>query len=180
MIFNEKIKQQLVQYTQAQNALTLVSRQIQESKMNDGLIRVTGPGLRITLDNPRGSAVLKDDQKFYLIHEGDIRGIINALLNGGAKAVAVNGQRVTTNTEVFCTGSYIQINRTQQKPPYVIEAIGDTNILSTSYKFYGWLELGDIQKQYGITRKLEVLNEVVIPAGKLRDYRYAKPVKDGT
>lgn len=175
---NEKIKQQLANYVQAQNTSTLANQQIQEAKMNAGLIGVSGPGLRITIDNPKNLVVLQDNQRLFFIHEGEIRGIINALMNGGAEAVAVNGQRVTTNTEVFCTESYIQINGTQQLPPYVIEAIGKTDILLSSYKFYHWSELSDLEKQYGITRKLEALNKVVIPAGKLRDYHYAKPIME--
>jgi len=65
-------------------------------------------------------------------------------------------------------------------PPYVIEAIGDANTLSAALNFYGWFKLGDLQQQYGITRKLDVLDKVVIPAGKLREYHYAEPVKEGT
>ena len=67
--------------------------------------------------------------------------------------------------------------------PYVIEAIGDTNILSPAFKFYGWDKLGNLQnlqQQFRVTRKLAVLSKVVIPAGKLRDYHYAAPVKEGT
>ena len=55
-------------------------------------------------------------------------------------------------------------------PPYVIEAIGDTNILVGAFNFYGWFKLGDLQQQNGITRKLEVLSKVVIPADKQREY----------
>jgi len=117
----------------------------------------------------------------FLIHEQYIRGIFNALWNGGAEAIVINGQRVTTDTEVYCSGSYIQINGTRQMPPYVIEAIGDESALSGALNFYGiWIELGDLQKQNGLTRKPEVLSKVVIPAGNLRDYHFAEPVKEGT
>jgi len=177
---NEKIQLELVKYAQGQSASTLANQQLQEAKMNAGLIGVAGPGLRITLDDSKRAAVGQEDPILFLIHEGDIRGIFNALWNGGAEAIAVNGQRITTNTEVFCLGSYIQINGTRQMPPYVIDAIGDTNTLSGAFNFYGWLKLGDHQQQYGVTRKPEVLSKVVIPAGKLRDYHYAKPVKEGT
>jgi len=177
---NEKIQLELVKYAQGQSASTLANQQLQEAKMNADLIGVAGPGLRITLDDSKRAAVGQEDPILFLIHEGDIRGIFNALWNGGAEAIAVNGQRITTNTEVFCLGSYIQINGTRQMPPYVIDAIGDTNTLSGAFNFYGWLKLGDHQQQYGVTRKLEVLSKVVIPAGKLRDYHYAKPVKEGT
>ena len=177
---NERIQQELAKYLQGQSASTLAYQQLQEAQLNAGVLAVTGPAVRITLDDSKRVATGQEDPNNFLIHEQYIREIFNALWNGGAEAIAVNGQRVTTNTEVFCGGSYIQINGTRQMPPYVIQAIGDTNNLSAALKFYGWDRLGDFQQQYGITRQLEVLEEVVIPAGKLRDYRYAEPVKEGT
>jgi len=177
---NEKLQLELAKYAQGQSASTLANQQLQEAKMNAGVIAVGGTGLRITLDDSKRAAIGEEDPMLFLIHEGYIREIINALLNGGAEAIAVNGQRVTTNTEVYCSGSYIQINGTRQMPPYVIEAIGDTNTLSAALKFYGWFRLGELQQQNGITRKLEVLSNVAIPAGKLRDYHSAKPTKEGT
>ncbi len=177
---NENLQLELAKYAQAQNASTLFNQQLKEAKMNAGLIGVAGPGLRITLDDSKRSAVGGEDQMLFVIHEQYIREIFNALWNGGAEALAVNGQRVMTNTEVYCSGSYIQINGTRQIPPYVIDAIGDTSTLLGALNFYGlWSKLGDLQQKEGITRKLEVLSKVVIPAGKLRDYHYAEPVKEG-
>jgi len=177
---NEKIKQELAKYAQNQSASALANQQLQEAKINAGLIGVAGPGIRITLDDSLRVAIKQEDRKLLVIHEQYIREIFNALWNGGAEAIAVNGQRVTMNTEVFCSGSYIQINGTRQMPPYIIEAIGDTKTLSAALKFYDWFKLGDLQQQKGITRKLEALSKVVIPAGKLRDYHYAQPIKEGT
>lgn len=177
---NDRIQQELNKYVQGQNSLVLANQQLREAQMNAGVIGVSGPGVRITLDDSKRAAKEQEDPMLFVIHEQYIREIFNALWNGGAEAVAVNGQRVTTNTEVFCGGSYIQINGTRQMPPYVIEAIGDTNNLSAALNFYGWFKLGDLQQQNGITRKLEIQEKVIIPAGKLRNYQYAEPVKEGT
>ena len=69
-------------------------------------------------------------------------------------------QRVTSNTEVYCSGSYIQINGTRQMHLYVIDAIGDANTLSGALNFYyNWVKLGDLQQQNG--------------------YHFAEPVKEG-
>ena len=177
---NENLQLELARYAEGQNASTLFNQQLKEAKMNAGLIEVAGPGLRITLDDSKRSAVGGEDQMLFVIHEQYIREIFNALWNGGAEALAVNGQRVMTNTEVYCSGSYIQINGTRQMPPYVIDAIGDTSYLLGALNFYGlWSKLGELQQKEGITRKLDVLSKVVIPAGKLRDYHYAEPVKEG-
>ena len=175
---NAKIQQELDKYAEGQSVSGLANQQLQEAKMNAGLIAVNGPGLRITLDDSKSVSKGVDANNY--IHEQYIRAIFNALWNGGAEAVSVNDQRVTTNTEVFCAGSYIQINGTRQMPPYVIEAIGNTNNLSSALNFYVWYQLGDLQTQYGITRKLEILDKAMIPAGKLRDYHYAAPAKEGT
>lgn len=177
---NEKIQLELVKYAQGQSASTLANEQLLEAKMNAGLIALTGPGLRITLDDSKRVVIGEEDPNSYFIHEQYIREILNALWNGGAEAIAVNGQRVTTHTEVFCGGSFIQINGTRQMPPYLIETIGDSRNLTAALNFYVWDRLGELQEQYGITRKLDVLDKVMIPAGKLREYRYAEPVKEGT
>ena len=175
---NEKIRLELAKYAQGQSALTLANQQVEEAKMNAGLIAVTGPGLRITLDDSKNVGQGVDVNN--IIHEQYIRAIFNALWNGGAEAISVNDQRVTTNTEVFCAGAYIQINGSRQMPPYLIQAIGDTSDLLSALNFYVWYQLGDLQKQYGITRELEVLDKVILPAGKLRSYRYSEPIKEGT
>ena len=178
---NDKLQLELAKYAKGQSSTKLANDQLQAAKVQAGMIEVSGPGLRITLDDSKRVATGQEDPMLFLIHEQYIRGIFNALWNGGAEAIAINGQRVTTDTEVYCSGSYIQINGTRQMPPYVIEAIGDESALSGALNFYGiWIELGDLQKQNGLTRKPEVLSKVVIPAGNLRDYHFAEPVKEGT
>ncbi|MPN27284.1 hypothetical protein SDC9_174714 [bioreactor metagenome] len=115
-----------------------------------------------------------------MIHEEYIRQIVNWLWNGGAEAISVNGQRITSATEVFCSGSYIQINGTLQMAPYIIEAVGDQHNLQSALKFYFWDRLGEYQQQYGITRTLEAPDETLtIPAGQLKKFKYAEPVKGG-
>ena len=177
---NVKLEQELDKYNKGESASVLASQQLQEARMNAGLVALTGPGIRITLDDSKRVAQGQDDPNSYFIHEQYIREIFNALWNGGAEAIAVNSQRVTSNTEVFCGGSFIQINGTRQMPPYIIEAIGDKSNLTAALNFYGWDKLGDFQQQYGITRKLETVDRLTIPAGKLRQYQYAQPVKEGT
>lgn len=174
---NEKLKQELANYAQGENTVELPNDRLNDAEMKAGLIGVSGPGLRITLDDSKRTVGKQGDPNLLVIHDRYIREIFNALWNGGAEAIALNGQRVTSNTEVFCSGSYIQINGSRQMPPYVIEAIGVANNLTGALNFYDWFKLGDLQQENGITRKLKVLDKVEIPAGIPRDYKYAKPFK---
>ena len=177
-IENETLRAELEKYFQGKSASELVNQQLQEAKMNAGLVDVTGPGIRITLDDSQQTIPENENINLFVIHEEYIRDIFNALWNGGAEAIAVNRQRVTANTEVFCSGSYIQINGTRQMPPYIIDAIGDTVALNSALNFYGWFKLGDLQEQNGIIRKLETIENITIPKGKMRSYYHAEPVKE--
>lgn len=177
---NAKIEEELIKYNQGQSASSLLNQQVEEARLNAGLTELEGPGVQITLDDSKRAATGEEDINNFVIHEQYIQAILNALWNGGAEAIAVNDQRVTTYTEVFCGGSFIQINGTRQMPPYVIRAVGDSHNLSAALNFYYWDRLGEFQEQYGITRKLEVIDNIKIPAAKLREYHYAEPIKEGT
>ncbi|AGA67652.1 hypothetical protein Desdi_0079 [Desulfitobacterium dichloroeliminans LMG P-21439] len=174
-----KLQEEMGKFQEGQNASKLVLEQLEKSKRNSGLSKVTGPGIRVTLDDASNREYSEEDISYYLIHEEYIRQIVNWLWNGEAEAIAVNGQRIMGNTEIFCSGAFIQINGTQHMPPYVIEAIGDVNYLQSALNFYFWDRLGEYQEQYGITRRLEVPTEpLVIPAGKIQQFRYTEPVKE--
>lgn len=177
---NEKLKQELSQYNEGQNATLLTQQQLQKARTNAGLTEVKGLGVQIILDDAQTFSKPSDDPNYYLIHEEYIRQIVNWLWNGGAEAIAVNGQRIMSNTEIFCSGSYIQINGTRQMAPYIIEAVGDQHNLQSALKFYFWDRLGEYQEQYGITRRLEAPTETLtIPAGQPRKIQFAEPVKGG-
>ncbi|HHV63732.1 MAG TPA: DUF881 domain-containing protein [Peptococcaceae bacterium] len=175
---NEKLWDELNKLKAGQSAAALASQQLDQARMNAALVELTGPGIRITLDD---SDLERDsDYGNYVIHEEYLRTLINILWNGGAEAIAVNNQRITTHTEIFCSGAYIRINGTRQMPPYRIVAIGNQSDLTSALQFYFWDKLGEYQQQYGITRKLETPEEpLTVPAGKEYDYKYAEPVKEG-
>jgi uncharacterized protein YlxW (UPF0749 family) len=98
-----------------------------------GGVSVTGPGLTVTLDDaPSGgngmgiNAGLTSD---LLVHQQDIDAVLNALRLGGAEALAVQGQRIGSNTAVKCAGNVILVAGRLSSPPYRISAIGPADAL---------------------------------------------------
>jgi uncharacterized protein YlxW (UPF0749 family) len=178
---NDKLLAELTKYQAGASAEALASEQLEQAKISSGLVALSGPGIIIVLDDSdrdRSTGNVNDGN--YYIHEEYLRAIVNALWNGGAEAVAINDQRITSNTEIFCSGSYIQINGTRQMPPYNIVAIGSQSDLKSALQFYMWDILGDYQKQFGITREPIYPKEpVTVPAAKQYTYKYAQPVKEG-
>ncbi|MDC4233965.1 DUF881 domain-containing protein [Actinomyces sp. B33] len=94
---------------------------------------VAGPGVTITLtDAPPGSAPDNATPNDLVIHQQDIEDVMNALWDGGAEALAVQGVRITSRTVIRCIGNVILVDGVSYSPPYVIDAIGDPQALAQS------------------------------------------------
>lgn len=98
-----------------------------------GAIAVTGPGLRVALNDAppqqSGSTIPADA---LVVHQQDLQAVINALWAGGAEAMTLQGQRVLTTTAFRCVGNVLSLHGRVYSPPYVVEAIGDQAALRTS------------------------------------------------
>lgn len=98
--------------------------QIKENNKILGLTDVTGDGIIITLQdnsNATGKEAFIDN---YLVHDSDLRTLINELWNAGAEAISINGQRIIATTAVACDGNTIKINGETTGTPFEIKAIG--------------------------------------------------------
>ena len=137
---NAKLMEQLANLEAERDMLwrnigdTLNNQQINELlKMKDyeylraGLTAVSGKGVVITMEDAPAKGEL--DINEYIIHDNNINDILDELKANGAQAISVNGERVMLNTRPACAGPTIIVNESRYPPPYVIEAIGDPDIL---------------------------------------------------
>lgn len=91
-----------------------------------GMAAVSGPGLRVTLtDAPYDVKPAGVDDDSLIVHQQDIQAVVNALWEGGAEAMSIQGQRVIATTGIKCVGNTVVLHGIPYAPPYVIEAIGD-------------------------------------------------------
>jgi uncharacterized protein YlxW (UPF0749 family) len=118
-------------------------------KAHAGLLAVQGPGIRVILDDSK--LVLGGNASESLIHDFDLRDVINVLWLAGAEAVAVNDERVVNSTSVYCVGTTVMVNDTRLSPPYEISAIGDPVRLQDYLRNTGYLsELKARSKRIGL------------------------------
>ena len=104
--------------------------EIELYKKYAGFTRVSGEGIDIGIDDSQ--IIEKPDA--YLVHDEYLAEIINVLKGAGARAIAINGQRVTAITECLCLGPSIRVNGVRLFAPYHIEAIGNPDELSKAFK----------------------------------------------
>ena len=139
-----------------------------EIKLNNNLLGLTdleGEGVEITLqDDPNAtvdSISVLDQISNHLVHDSDIRMIVNELKNAGAEAISINGQRVVSTTSIICIGNVIKVNDARVSSPFVIKAIGFPERLMTALdRPGGFLEE---LNSYGIVTSMKKSSKVEIP-----------------
>ncbi len=100
-----------------------------------GLTKLTGEGLTITMSDAPDSLIQQatgDTATQMVVHQQDVQAVVNALWRGGAKAITIAGQRIITTTGIKCTGSTITLQGVPHPQPFVIEAVGSINELTSA------------------------------------------------
>jgi len=147
-----------------QTALSQAQKDVTTLNILAGLVKVTGPGLRITIEDPDG-----------VVDTDTILDTIEELRTAGAEAIEFNDTvRVVAQTSFEDGVGGTIIDGTLVRPPYVIDVIGDPHALETGMTF----RLGpqdDVEKEGG-TLELRELEDVVIDAVRqLARAEYAEP-----
>ncbi len=129
-----------------------------------GLTDLEGKGIELTIkDDPNintENVAILDDISNHLVHDNDLRMIVNELKNAGAEAISINDQRIVTTTAITCIGNVIKINDEKVSSPFVIKAICFPERMETLTRGGGYLDFID---DYGIVVSLKKLEKVRIP-----------------
>jgi uncharacterized protein YlxW (UPF0749 family) len=98
-----------------------------------GLTPVTGAGVRVTLDDSPSDTDPGDiDPNLLVVHQGDIQAFVNALWQGGAVGITLQGQRLISTSGVKCVGNTVVLHGVPYSPPYRIEAVGEPGALTAA------------------------------------------------
>lgn len=100
-----------------------IKKDLDRMRAEAGLTEIEGSGLEITLQDAENTGDVLDEQK--IVHDSDLRLVVNALFIGGARAVSINGERVAPFTAIRCVGPTILVNNRRVTSPFKIEAVGD-------------------------------------------------------
>lgn len=62
----------------------------------------------------------------------DLRDIVNELKNAGIEAISINGQRLINKSSIEMVKNKIEINNVEITAPYIIDVIGNSEIINNS------------------------------------------------
>ncbi|GGM56541.1 UPF0749 protein [Longimycelium tulufanense] len=126
-----------------------------ELEQATGATGVTGPGLRVTVDDPEGRNVL----------DRDLQVLVNALWSAGAEAMSVGGVRLQPRATVRQAGGAMLVDNRPIRRPYVLEAIGAPDQMHTRFvNTDGYGRFNAFTQLYGTTFAVERVETLRLPA----------------
>ena len=151
-----------------------LKKELEKSHVVMGLTDVEGKGVEITLAD--STQTTNTSESTDIVHDRDLRDVVNELYGAGAEAVSINSERIVSNTAIRCVGNTIMINDKRFSSPFVIKAIGDSDALESSLNLRGGVL--DVLRLYNIQVNVTKSDKIKISkfTGHV-DVTYAKSEK---
>lgn len=167
---NAGLARQLQQLVEADRA---VSARLLDLAAVSGYASVTGPGIRIRLDDsPDGSTD-------GIVRDQDLAILLDGLWAAGAEAIAVNGERVTSLGGIQNVGRSVHLGTVPLSPPYSVLAIGDPNTLQARFvespQGGSWFAL---RNAFGFEFDMSNAGQMTLPGEPVPQLRSAEPLED--
>ncbi|MEV3905622.1 DUF881 domain-containing protein [Mycobacterium sp. NPDC050551] len=143
---------------------------------------VTGPGLTVTITDPGAGEDLSDVSKQrvagsrQVILDRDLQLVVNSLWVSGAEAVSVGGVRIGPNVTVRQAGGGILVDNQPIAGPYAILAVGPPSMAEIFDRTPGLQRLRLLEAAYGVGVGVGTGEDLSLPAGAVRDVRFAKQI----
>lgn len=144
---------------------------------------IIGPGLTVTVTDPGAGPNLSDVSKQrvngsrQIILDRDLQLVVNSLWASGAEAVSVGGVRIGPNVTIRQAGGAILVDNNPTGSPYAILAVGPPNAMRDAFdRSPGLQRLRLLEVSYGVGVTVNVADGLSLPAGSIRDVKFAKPL----
>jgi uncharacterized protein YlxW (UPF0749 family) len=130
-----------------------------------------GDAAVVTVDDARGAGASQNGR----IYDQDLQKLVNGLWAAGARAVAVNGQRMTATTAIRSAGDAILVDYHPLSPPYVVTAVGDAGTIEDAFAdSAAGRALRSLKTDFGIRYDIRKEDSVRLPAAPAPTLRYAR------
>ncbi len=162
------LRDKLINVRETDKAMKDLQDELQKVQMAAGTIPVEGPGVAVSVNDSTINTQPGENANSSIVHDTDLLILVNELKASGAEAIAINGERLTAMSEIRCAGTLILVNWTKIGPPFLIEAIGDPDMLESGLMLNG----GHLTtlKFLGLQTSVQKMENIKLPA-------YSGPMK---
>ncbi|MCT4508532.1 MAG: DUF881 domain-containing protein [Tepidibacter sp.] len=152
----------------------IIEKESYDAKVITGFEDVLGEGVIVRISDSKRDIEEWEDENDFVIHDENIIRVINNLKIAGAEAISINGERLTTFSEIKCAGPTITVNGNTYGQPFLIKAIGDKKFLKSAMEAPN-SQINLKKYLYDIGFEAEEKDEIIIPkySGKFK-FEYIK------
>ena len=155
----EKIRTYEKQFSSNETQYEQNRQDAEQLRLLLGLTEGIGQGIKITLQDGDYNPNITNPNE-YIVHESHIFKVLNELKIAGAEAISINGQRLKPNSYIACNGPVITIDGQQYPAPFVIEAVGNQDVLISSLELAGGVFDQLLNEQIVVTLETDDLIEM--------------------
>ena len=137
-----------------------MAEELKNAMVLAGLTDVEGQGVTIVLKDSTETAIGVSSAD-YVIHDRDLRDIVNELVASGAEAISINGERISGKSAIRCVGPTVTINNRYFAPPFTIKAIGNPDTLEAGLNIRDGVV--DVMRAFKIEVTITKSNKIQIP-----------------
>ncbi|HMA36534.1 MAG TPA: DUF881 domain-containing protein [Chloroflexia bacterium] len=173
-----------LQATDAQEKAQLgdITSEIDAEQVRAGLVALEGPGVIASFQDSTAAAIpANEDPANYILHDYNLRDVVNTLWASGAEAISLNGERILSTTSLYCVGSTIICNVTRLSPPYEVHAIGNPDALEAGLRTSPQMQQFNVRAQiYDLPIDIQKATTVAVPAyNGAFTLKYTRPATSG-
>lgn len=113
---------------------------VRDAEVAAGAVAVSGPGMQVEFGEPttspsagNGRPGTTPQTDVAVIHDSDVRAVVNELWSQGAEAISINGLRLTPTSFIRVAGENILVDFEPLSSPYTVSAIGNSNDLQVGF-----------------------------------------------
>lgn len=163
------LRREVAEQQQAVSASTdrlqALQAELERQQLLAGLVTVQGPGIVVVLNDSQAQTPAGADPNSYIVHEHDLRDIVNVLWMSGSEAIAINDERLINHSSIYCVGSTVMVNDTRLSPPYLIQAIGNSRVQADYVRNPSYLQsLKEKERLYGLRFEVKPSTSLTLPA----------------
>jgi uncharacterized protein YlxW (UPF0749 family) len=140
-----------------------------------GLTPVSGPGVEVVLSDATGPLHLGESPNLALVQDSDLLLLEMTLWYGGARAVAINGARLTARSTILSAGPTVLIDGQRIVGPFHVLAVGDPALLRAVLMTHGGLV--EQLRESGLRVQITPRQYLTVPAWTLKGDISAAPTE---
>lgn len=151
------VKQTYEDQLQALNEdLNMIHSRLHETRVQAGYADMVGPGITLLVYD-----ALEQANNDGIVHDADIRDIVNELFSSGARGISVGDQRLAATSAIRCSGPLIMINYRQiATNPVQIQAVGDPDLLTSGLSII----IYELERSRGLSFEVSTSGFIRLPA----------------